>query len=289
MYQSCRLQNETLTVRGVDRLDLARCFACGQSFRWKGEKDRFYGAALGRPVYAAQAGSDLTVWPCKPGEEGLWLRYFDLERDYAALEARLMADASLCACVPCAKGIRVLNQEPFETLITFILSANNNTKRIAGIVERLCQRAGERVCFNGREWRLFPEAGAIAALSEQELVALGAGYRAPYLKESARIIAEGYDLERLRGLPLEEARRELMAFPGVGPKVADCVLLFSLGHANAFPVDVWIGRAMRAIYFGGDAPEKTQLEQAIRSLGEESGIVQQYIFHYARQVGLGKG
>ncbi len=288
MFKSYTIKNDTLTVRGIDRLDLARSFSCGQSFRWRQEGDAFYGAAFGKAARARQTGDTLELWPCKAEDALLWLRYFDLERDYAALEDSLCADEALCDCVPYATGIRVLNQEPFETLITFIISANNNTGRIAGIVERLCERAGEPVALNGRKVRLFPTPEAIASLTEAELALIGAGYRSPYIKESARRVAQGFELETLRGMPLGEARSALQALPGVGPKVADCVLLFSLGHTDAFPVDVWIARAMRTIYFGGDAPKKRQLEEAIRALGAQSGIVQQYIFHYARQAGLGK-
>ena len=191
-------------------------------------------------------------------------------------------------CIGSASGIRVFAQEPFETLITFIISANNNIGRIAGIVERLCALCGEKAEFDGKEYYLFPKPESIAALEESELVRIGSGYRAPYIKKSAAIIAGGYQLEKLRDMPLDIARKELLKFPGVGPKVADCVLLFGLGHTDAFPVDVWIGRAMSEIYFDGESPKKKQLEAAIRALGSESGIVQQYIFHYARQTALGK-
>lgn len=288
MYTSYDIEGDTLTIRGIDRLSLGRSVACGQAFRWREDGDGFTAPALGRMIHARQEGGALLLSPCKTEDAPLWLRYFDLGRDYAAIEERLSGDLCLCECVPCASGIRVLQQEPFETLVTFILSANNNIKRISGIVERLSARAGEPVLFRGRAYHLFPVPEAVASLSVEDLVELGAGYRAPFVKASAARVAGGYDLERLRALPLDEARKELLTFPGVGPKVADCVLLFSLGHANAFPVDVWIERALRAIYFGGDAPRRRELEKTIRALGSESGIVQQYLFHYARLTGFGR-
>ncbi len=288
MYTICDITDDTLAIRGIDRLSLERTLACGQSFRWQKDGDGFSAPALGRMIHAEQRGDALLLSPCIEEDIPLWIRYFDLERDYAAIEEKLTADLTLCDCLPCASGIRVLQQEPFETLLTFIISANNNTKRIAGIVEHLCQRAGEPVVFRKREYRFFPTPAAVAALSVEELVEIGAGYRAPFIKASAARIAGGYDLETLRHMPLDAARKELVSFPGVGPKVADCVLLFSLGHADAFPVDVWIGRAMRALYFNGDAPKRRELERTIRALGSESGIVQQYIFHYARLTSLGK-
>ena len=287
MYSGYRLDGETLIISGIERLSLARSVACGQSFRWREDGDGYNAPAWGRMLHARQEGDSLFLCPCKEEDVPLWLNYFDLERDYAAIEAKLLADPALCPCVPAASGVRVFSQEPFEALMTFIISANNNIKRIGGIVERLCERAGEKVSFRGGEYFLFPTPAAVAMLSVEELQALGAGYRAPYIKESAARIASGYDLAALRDVPLDEARKELLSFPGVGPKVADCVLLFALGHTNAFPVDVWIDRAMREIYFGGDAPGKAALEAAIRSLGDESGIVQQYIFYYARETKLG--
>ena len=288
MYTDYEIKNGTLTVRGIDRIDIERSCACGQSFRWKKDGDGFVAPALGRVVRVCQNDCDISIYPCKKGEEKDWLAYFDLDRDYAAIEKRLSVDEQLSMCIGSASGIRVFAQEPFETLITFIISANNNIGRIAGIVERLCALCGEKAELDGKEYYLFPKPESIAALEESELVRIGSGYRAPYIKKSAAIIAGGYQLEKLRDMPLDIARKELLKFPGVGPKVADGVLLFGLGHTDAFPVDVWIGRAMSEIYFDGESPKKKQLEAAIRALGSESGIVQQYIFHYARQTALGK-
>ena len=288
MYTDYEIKNGTLAVRGIDRIDIERSCACGQSFRWKKDGDGFVAPALGRVVRVCQNDCDISIYPCKKGEEKDWLAYFDLDRDYAAIEKRLSVDEQLSMCIGSASGIRVFAQEPFETLITFIISANNNIGRIAGIVERLCALCGEKAELDGKEYYLFPKPESIAALEESELVRIGSGYRAPYIKKSAAIIAGGYQLEKLRDMPLDIARKELLKFPGVGPKVADCVLLFGLGHTDAFPVDVWIGRAMSEIYFDGESPKKKQLEAAIRALGSESGIVQQYIFHYARQTALGK-
>ena len=255
MYTDYEIKNGTLTVRGIDRIDIERSCACGQSFRWKKDGDGFVAPALGRVVRVCQNDCDISIYPCKKGEEKDWLAYFDLDRDYAAIEKRLSVDEQLSMCIGSASGIRVFAQEPFETLITFIISANNNIGRIAGIVERLCALCGEKAELDGKEYYLFPKPESIAALEESELVRIGSGYRASYIKKSAAIIAGGYRLEKLRDMPLDIARKELLKFPGVGPKVADCVLLFGLGHTDAFPVDVWIGRAMSEIYFDGESPK----------------------------------
>lgn len=183
MYKHSTVVNNTLYVDGIDRLDLSRSCACGQSFRWHEDNGGFTAPALGRVVHARQAGDTLSIYPCAEGEAADWIHYFDLERDYAAIEERLSHDEQLKMCIPCATGIRVFNQDAFEALITFIISANNNIGRIAGIVERLCALCGERAELDGKEYFLFPKPDAIAAREESELLAIGAGYRAPYIKE----------------------------------------------------------------------------------------------------------
>lgn len=271
-----------LVVSGVKPFDLEKCCTCGQAFRWVknpvhmqaglfdecGLPDAeaslaFTGVIRGRAVLVMQSDDSLIVTPCAKGEAQLFIDYFDLKRDYSAVEAALAADERLRVCLPGSSGIRVFNQEPFEALISFIISANNNIKRISGIIDRLCSLAGEKLpvryfsdcaaadCDFGKNSEVFafPTPERIAALSEDELKQIGAGYRAPYIIKSAKRIADGYDLEKLRSLPTAEARKELLTFPGVGPKVADCILLFSLGHSDAFPVDVWIERAMTELYF----------------------------------------
>ena len=196
-----------------------------------------------------------------------------------------MAEPELAVCFPEAHGIRVFNQEPYEALISFIISQNNNIKRISGIIERLSAKCGEPLDFMGERLYAFPSAERIAALSIEELTALGTGYRAPFIKAAAEKTAVGYDLEALRDMPLSDARQELLRFNGIGPKVADCVLLFSLQHTDAFPIDVWIDRAMKAMFFEGNKVKKAELYEAVDKLGEYSGIIQQYIFQYARAVG----
>lgn len=288
------VRNNTLYVSELDSFDLAKSADCGQAFRWKRAKERAgercaYTCVLrGRPVRAAEIENGLTVYPCEEGGERFFINYFDLERDYKEIERIIAGDPRLAVCLPGATGIRVFNQEPFEALISFIISANNNIKRISGIIDRLCALCGEKLDFEGTEMYSFPTPEAISALSVDRLTAIGAGYRAPYIIESARKIADGYDLEKLRAMSLEAARKELLSFKGVGPKVCDCILLFSLGHTDAFPIDVWIDRAMNELFFDSVPPKKAELREAVKSIGEYSGIIQQYIFFHARAVRLGK-
>ena len=269
-----------LLFTGIGRLDLAASFSCGQCFRWRpADGGAWAGVALGRAVTARSLKGGLHLFPAAPADAGLWADYFDLARDYGAVEARILADARLRPALAAGRGIRILRQEPFETLVSFILSANNNIPRIRGIVERLCALCGRPL---GQGAYAFPTPQALARQSEAALRAVGAGYRAPFVLGSARRVAEGFALAALRNAPLAEARKALCTLPGVGPKVADCVALFSLGHTAAFPMDVWMKRAVRALLFGGGEMNPGELERAVAALGEEAGIVQQFIFHYAR-------
>lgn len=281
-------ENGKLHFDGINCFDLDKSCSCGQAFRWRAFSGGQLGIVRGEPVLIRQDGSALTIEGASPDSAPMWADYLDLSRDYAAIEQSVAADPRLACCFPEAHGIRVFNQEPFEALISFIISQNNNIKRISGIIERLCAKCGEPKTFMGETLYAFPAPESIAALTVGELTALGTGYRAPFIKAAAERIAEGYDLEPLRAMPLGEARRELLSFLGIGPKVADCILLFSLRHTDAFPIDVWIDRAMKAMFFEGNKAKKAELYEAISSLGEYSGIIQQYIFQYARKLGKDK-
>ena len=272
---------------GIKCFNLARSCACGQAFRWEKRGDGWMGVVSDRCAVLKQEAETLYINPCTPHEAAKWREYLDLDGNYAGLEDKLRANKALSVCLPCSSGIHVFTQEPFETLISFIISANNNLGRIQGIIGRLCAAAGEAMdTFTGIKHK-FPTPCALARIPLEALRSLGLGYRAPFIHQTAGIIAEGYDLLKLRDLPLEDARKELMRFPGVGPKVADCALLFSLGHTRAFPMDVWMNRAMREIWFGGQSFSGAQKQAAISELGELAGIVQQYVFYYARESKLG--
>ena len=278
-------ENNALIFGGVSCFDLEKSCSCGQAFRWREKDGGQLGIVRGKPVWVTQRDESISVFGAEPSDAAMWAHYFDLGRDYARIEAEVMADPRLSVCFPETHGIRVFNQEPFEALISFIISQNNNIKRIAGIIERLCALCGEPVEFMDETLYAFPKPSAIAALTVEELEGIGSGYRAPFIKAAAERICGGYKLEPLKDMSLAEARAELLTFLGVGPKVADCILLFSLGHSDAFPIDVWIDRAMKALFFEGNTAKKAELYEAVSSLGEYSGIIQQYIFQYARKLG----
>ena len=205
--------------------------------------------------------------------ESIWRKYFDLDRDYGAVNKNLSKNEILKSAAEYSFGIRILNQEPWETLCSFIISQNNNIKRIKGIISRLCDNFGE----DKGGYHAFPTAERIAECTLEDLEVLRSGFRAKYILDAAQKISSGeIDLEKLKTVSTDAARDELMKIKGVGPKVADCALLFSLCHIDAFPKDVWIKRAMQAL-FGGELPEEAK---------PYAGIAQQYIFFYARETKL---
>ena len=261
-----------LKFENVRDLDLAQTLDCGQSFRWVERGDGgFDGVAFGRSVTVRLDGTDLYIENADESDRALWHSYFDLGLDYGKIRSDISAlHPVLADAARYAPGIRILRQEPFEALCTFIISQNNNIKRIKGIVQRLCEQFGERLPDGAYA---FPGADTMAKLTADDLAPLRAGFRNRYLVDAARKVADGdVDLEKCRSCDYEEARRELMQITGVGVKVADCTLLFGLHRVEAFPLDVWMKRAMATLF-----PDMTP-----RDFGPYAGIAQQYIFHYSR-------
>ena len=274
-------ENGTALIRDLSDFDLKHTFDCGQCFRFDEVESGYEGVALGQYIRVLQTGDTFVLTPCSRQDfETKWKNYFDFGRDYACLFKG--ADSVLLEGLRCAGGLRILNQPPFETLISFIISANNNVKRIRGIVRRLCEKYGEQFEFEGRVFFDFPSSGVLAALKPEDLAEIGAGYRAPYIINASKKIAEGFDLEALREKPYLEAKKAMTSLPGVGPKVADCVLLFSLGHSCAFPADVWIKRVL-AQQYGFRGNDKQTVEFALEKFGKHAGIAQQYLFFWIRE------
>ncbi len=245
---------------------LGQTLGCGQCFRWEEKPDGAWeGVAGGRFLRITEEN-----FP-RLGEDPFWADYFDLGRDYGAIRAEFRRrDPALARAVRYAPDIRILNQDPWEALCSFILSQCNNIRRIRGMVARLCAAYGRPARGGGAA---FPAPEALAAARERDLRALGCGFRAPYVRDAAERAAEGrLDFEELRRMPLPEARARLTAIRGVGPKVADCALLYGLHRLDAFPADVWIRRTMRAL-FPGKSPAW---------FGPYAGVAQQYLYHYGR-------
>lgn len=266
------VRENDIILKGFDCLNLKNTLLCGQAFRWK-ETDcnTFTGTVRGQTLCVIQKDNEIIFK--NTSEEtfnGLWVPYFDLERDYKAITDSFREDKYICSALDEFYGIRILHQEPWEALCSFIISQNNNIPRICGIIERLCESFGTPTQGGGYS---FPDASAMSRLTENDLSVLRAGFRNKYLIDAAKKVAEGeISLEKIKLMPIEQARAELMKIKGVGPKVAECTLLYGFGRLEAFPVDVWVKRIMAEMYADG-LPECTK---------NYEGIAQQYLFHWRR-------
>lgn len=267
-------ENGTIIVKNVTSLDLGETLDCGQSFRWKDNGDgSFTGVAYEKLVTVSIQNGDLHIENTTEQDfEKIWRKYFDLDLDYDSIRESIgKIHPVLKEASSYAPGIRILQQEPWEALCTFIISQNNNIKRIKGIVDRLCVSFGNKI--GDTEFYTFPKPEILAKLIPDDLAPLRAGFRNKYIIDASRKVASGeVDLEKCRNVPYDEARAELCKIKGVGNKVADCTLLFGMHRIEAFPIDVWMRRAMEKLF-----PNMTG-----EDFGEYAGIAQQYIFHYAR-------
>ena len=274
-------------------------FECGQCFRWRRENDGSYSGvvsgAFANLSYAPYAGKkDRGAITIRSGlfadsparREAFWRNYLDLDRDYRAVKQMLAAkDEVMARAIEAGGGIRVLNQEKWETLISFIISQNNNIPRITGCIENLCRRFGSPVGrFGGREYFAFPAISDLASLKAEDLAAVRLGYRAKYIVDTAAAVSldGGAKLESGDSLPVEEIESYLLSLPGVGPKVAGCVLLFAMKKTEVFPVDVWVKRVMSRFY-GMDENNLSAIKSyAAQNFGNCGGLAQQYLFNYIR-------
>ena len=263
-------------------IDIDRTFDCGQCFRFDRVEDSPYeveyrGVAFGRAVSFAERGGYLYVIGADEGEfEALWRGYLGLDRDYGAIHGELLSlseNEALRRAVEYGRGIRILRQDPWEAICSFIISQNNNIPRIKGLISALSCEAGERISDGVYS---FPTAKAVAALGVDRLRELKMGFRAPYIIDAAEKVAEGdLDLDAVAALSTSEAEKLLCTVKGIGPKVADCALLFGFSRYDAFPVDVWIKRVIAKYFDEGFDP---------RDLGRYAGIAQQVLFYYERWV-----
>ena len=257
----------------AEAIDLDKIAASGQCFRWRKTGDGAYAIpAFGRVLHIARDSLGRLEADCARDEwEKLWRPYFDADTDYAAIRGEIARDdAYLLAAAEAGRGIVILRQEPFETLISFIVSQNNNIPRIRRILAALC--ADEDKKAEGDIIPCFPTPAGIAALGEEGLLRMGMGYRAEYVLEAARRY-ERAPFWADRDEPTADVLRRLTEYKGVGPKVAACVALFGLGRKDAFPVDVWVRRILDARYRG-----RFPMERYARNLG----VYQQYMFYYER-------
>lgn len=251
-----------------DSFSLKDTLTCGQCFRWEEQKDGSFsgiaGGSYGKRAILYQKGETLLIESeTKPD---FWAQYLDLDEDYDQWKIRFRKDPTLSSAIAYCGGIRLLRQDPWETMVSFIISANNNIPRIKGIIGRLCENFGE----NGA----FPSAERLSTLDLDDLAPLRAGFRAKYILDAAQKVAAGaLNLTAVAGMDIEDARKELMTVNGIGPKVAECILLYGFHRLEAFPIDTWIKKVLTQYYPDG-----------FPNWAEPRGIAQQYLFHYIRHL-----
>ena len=287
------MKEQKYVLENVQSFELKDIFECGQCFRWNKEDDESYTGVFGENVINVKKGDNKVTFRgiCKNDIKDTIEKYFDLDRDYEKIKEQLSKiDKNMKMSIEYGRGIRILNQDLWETIISFIISANNNIPRIKGIIEKLCEKYGKMISWNGKNYYTFPKPEDLKEVSVEEYRKLGLGFRDIRLYETTKMILDKQvDLEKLKTNPdTFEVREQLLTLSGVGPKVADCILLFSdLKRFEVFPIDVWVRRVMNDLYIKNEDETKVskrQIEQlAKEKFGDLAGIAQQYLFYWRRE------
>jgi N-glycosylase/DNA lyase len=278
------------TFLPVRDYDLAATLGCGQAFRWQVHEGAWEGVIGDRWVRLENHGAGIVAQTAVPQVDWRWLvHYLQANVDLDSILLAFPDDEPMRASVTACRGLRLLRQDPWECLASFILSSTKQIVQIQQIIGLLCERFGTVTAIPPGHDPVFafPTAERLAAASEAELRDCKMGFRAPNLLATARQIAGGQiELEGLASRSVEEARERLTELPGVGPKIANCVLLFAYGFQQAFPVDVWVMKALRQLYFPKRQPRPERLRRFVATyFGRNAGYAQQYLFHYMRTKG----
>ena len=287
------MREQEYKISNIDSFELKDIFDCGQCFRWNEQEDGSYTGVFGENVLNVNKIGNEVVFKgiCKEDIKETVEKYFDLNRDYQKIKSKLeKIDENMKKSIEYGQGIRILNQDLWETIISFIISANNNIPRIKGIIERLSKKYGKEIEWNNTKYYTFPTAKDLENVTVQEYRELGLGFRDIRLYETTHMILDKkVDLEEMKNNPnTMEVREQLLSLSGVGPKVADCILLFSdLKRFEVFPIDVWVRRVMNDLYIHNEDETKVNKKQiekiAQEKFGDLVGLAQQYLFYWRRE------
>jgi N-glycosylase/DNA lyase len=295
-FESVAPIDDGVLVKGVKNFELAHIFDCGQCFRWnRQESGNYIGVAFGKVIEIEKKKSDVIIYNTNIDEfNDIWANYFDLYRDYSVIKDNLGKDPLLKKSVEFGNGIRLLQQDPFEITISFIISANNRIPMIKRAIDNISKAFGEPLEYRGKTYYTFPSLEVLKNAELSEIEACGTGFRAKYIIDTIAKIYENsslkndtynekLDLNWIKSQNDDICHNELQNYNGIGPKVADCIMLFSMGKYSAFPVDVWVKRAMQHFYLAPDVSLKKIRDFGRNKFGEFSGFAQQYLFYYARE------
>ena len=286
-------QGNTVILEDVKNFNPKHIFECLQCFRWiKQEDDSYTGVAMGKVINVKQEGNKIYLDnTTKEDFDNIWYDYFDLGRDYESMVNTLkVMDEHLEKATEFGEGIRILKQDGWEMLISFIISANNRIPMIQRAINNLSKNFGTYIGeYKNQEYYAFPTPQQLNKATIEEIRACSTGFRDKYIKSTAQIVNdENIDVLEYRKLPTAECLKELLKFNGVGPKVADCIALFGMQKYDTFPVDVWVKRVMQEFYVEEDLSLTKIRKFGIEKFGDLAGFAQQYLFYYAREFGIGR-
>lgn len=287
---SCK--NGILAIEGIRDFNLTHIFECGQCFRWIRQQDGSYNGIV-NDKFVNVSFNDGILYITNSSEQDfmdIWYQYFDLGTDYSKIKAILEKDEIMKEAIKTGYGIRLLRQDFWEILISFIISANNMIPRIMKTVDSLSMLKGDCIEAENNAYR-FPDVYTLANSTLEEIQQCKAGFRCKYIHQTSQIVYQNsITKEILNNLDTDMARKELMKLPGVGPKVADCILLFSGIKYDVFPIDVWVKRVMEELYLKKESNLKEIQNFAKEHFGELTGYAQQYLFYHARlnRIGMSK-
>lgn len=265
-------------------------FECGQCFRWNKEADGSYTGVIGNNVINVKKEKSNIVFfgVCEENIKTICTEYFDLNTDYEKIKDNLSSiDDYLKNSIQYGQGIRILKQDLWETLISFIISANNNIPRIKTIIERISENYGNKIKFGEKTYYTFPRPEMLANTTVQDFRKLGLGFRDVRVYETVqKTLKKEINLSRLEKEDnIELLKEQLLKIPGVGPKVADCIMLFSLKKYNVFPVDVWVKRVIAELYYENKEQTPKEIQKfAKKQYGDLAGLAQQYLFYWRRNL-----
>lgn len=280
-----------LILNDVKDFNLMHIFDCGQCFRWNKEEDGSYtGVVRDKVINVSKKDSSIIFDNVNKDDYNLLIKdYFDLDTDYSVIKSELDVDDVMHKAIEFGEGIRILNQDEWETMISFMISANNRIPMIKKVIENLSRNFGEFVCnYKGKDYYTFPKAENLYAASVEEIKSCKAGFRSERIKEAAgRFLEEKDIVYDIKNKTYEEGLNYLKTYKGIGDKVANCILLFSMKQFNTFPVDVWVRRVMQTLYVDKSTSDKDIRLFAESKFGSLSGYAQQYLFYYAREFSVG--
>ena len=287
------MKEQEYKIENIKSFELADIFDCGQCFRWNKQEDGSYTGIFRKNVMNVQRQGNTVTFKgkCDGDIKEIVEDYFDLKRNYEEIKNKLsQIDENVKTSIEYGQGIRILNQDLWEMIISYIISANNNIPRIKGIIERLSKTYGQEIEWNGEKYYTFPTAEELKDVSVEDYRKLGAGFRDIRLYETVHMILDKkVDIEQMQNNSNTlEVREQLLTLSGVGPKVADCILLFStLKRFEVFPIDVWVRRVMNELYIKNEDETKVNKKEieklAYEKFGNLAGIAQQYLFYWKRE------